>query len=87
MSENTISNPELPSMTKPFFIALACLATCIATLSVAAPKGIVVSGMNAGTNASALTFEAQAPLSEGVDWSSVKAKPVDTGMSIGAYER
>ena len=87
MSDTTTSSPELPSATKPFLIALACLATCVATLSVAAPKGIVASGLNAALDASALTFEALPSLSEGVDWARVIARPVDTGMSIGAYER
>jgi hypothetical protein len=72
------ANPSLSS--KPIVTALVALAACVATLSIAAPEA-------SAPLQSAAAVGAPAPLSEGVDWSHVAIAPVNTGMSIAAYER
>ena len=65
---------------KPVLLVLVAIAAGMATLSVAAPEVVVQP-----VRSKAVT--APAYVSDGVDWSRVQAKPVDTGMSIAAYDR
>ena len=80
MTTNPMSAPNAPQSSKPVVTALVALAACIATLSMAAPDASAPAH-------SASAVGAPAPLSEGVDWSRVAIAPVNTGMSIAAYER
>jgi hypothetical protein len=65
---------------KPVLLVLVAIAAGMATLSVAAPE-VVMQPVRSKAVA-APTY-----VSDGVDWSRVEAKPVDTGMSIAAYDR
>ena len=65
---------------KPVLLLLVAIAAGMATLSVAAPEVVVQPVRNKAVTAPAY-------VSDAVDWSRVAAKPVDTGMSIAAYDR
>ena len=80
MNTSPMSAAQAPLSWKPLAMALVAFGACAATLSVAAPEASAPAQTTA-------TAAASASLSEGVDWSRVVLAPVNTGMSIAAYER
>jgi hypothetical protein len=80
MNNAPMSSAQSPLSSKPVLMVLVAIAAGMATLSVAAPEVAVQPVRSKATAAPAY-------VSEGMDWSRVEAKPVDTGMSIAAYDR
>ena len=80
MNTSPMPAAHAPLFRKPLAMALVAFGACVATLSAAAPDASAPPQRTAATSAAA-------SLSEGVDWSRVVVAPVNTGMSIAAYER
>ena len=80
MNTRPMSAAHAPLSLKPLAMALVAFGACVATLSVAAPEASAPAQR-------AVTVAASASLSDGVDWSRVVVAPVNTGMSIAAYDR
>lgn len=86
MSEATITPTQQSQSSKPILAALAALVVITAVLSLGGSPSATAQEA-APLAVSALPGTSIEALSEGVDWSRVRAVPASPEQSVAAYER